>query len=220
MALVSSVREGDLQTVYPNPLAGISFGDNVRSMKKLLQILTVTFAITMLTGYVVYSQVQQYRMVASSSKSIVMTESSPPREAPPNTNPPVDSRPAMLAPGSKAKAPLVSIGPPAPRGTNLPIVKRSTFAPGSKSYRVLDFDKTTGLKREKSKEAAPSQPVQKKAARPMVAPGSKSAAVFDFDAPATIAQQKPGPASEAQYMVLPRSQPTSMRTNASIQALP
>ena len=106
--------------------------------KKIARIGVVLFALSMLTGYVVYSQLQQTRKVASSSKLRLLKE-----DLPLGTT--KLTAPAS-APHSNTPAPLTA--------------GSGKFFPGSKSVQVFAVDPSA------TKQAtAPSQPNTNETAR-------------------------------------------------------
>jgi len=99
------------------------------AMKKLVQILTVAFAILVLAGYVMYSQQRQNRSIASGSKADISI-----------------SRPRLID-GQVARGRSNAIVPPPatrPTTNQTPAepAKPATafFAPGSKSAAIFTLD--------------------------------------------------------------------------------
>jgi hypothetical protein len=107
-----------------------------------LQVATVAFALTVLATYVVHSQLQRARIatpISTSAATNVVKRSS---IGGPSTNHLEDRRTTLVAPGSKAMAPVLDMRPekasraaPAPTPVSLPAV----FAPGSKSAPVFNL---------------------------------------------------------------------------------
>ncbi|HXJ61092.1 MAG TPA: hypothetical protein VNU68_30975 [Verrucomicrobiae bacterium] len=107
-------------------------------MKRVIQILTVAFGLSMLTAYVVYSQLQQnprpavrtgeIRVTGPGVKASQAERGAPAMIAPGSKSAPVIASravPAMVAPGSKSAAVLTPPTVPA------------MIAPGSKSKLIL-----------------------------------------------------------------------------------
>jgi len=120
-------------------------------MKRTIQINTILFALIMLAAYVVYSQRQQTRTVAPSSKFMVLPEGK--HGIPAATNRVIDVSSnydsTLVFPGSKSaaiftphsEAPIVLV-------TNVP-ARPPAFkvAPSSKSGRVFDPESTSTASR-------------------------------------------------------------------------
>jgi len=110
--------------------------------RKSVQIVTVVFALFVLTAYVVYSQHQHNRSVAPSSKYIALT---PGKEAPAaasRSNNVPDPEQVTVASGSKTRVPVVTLQPTFPvPASNTPAAQARSLmlAPGSKSAPVFDY---------------------------------------------------------------------------------
>jgi uncharacterized membrane protein len=108
---------------------------------RFVRIATIAFALTVLTGYVVYSQRQQARFVIRASLSAATNGTAARTAAGPSTNPAPAQKAVMIAPGSKVMAPILDIH----RGNS------GLIAPGSKSAAVFDL-------RDRTKSAQPKAP--------------------------------------------------------------
>jgi hypothetical protein len=82
-------------------------------MKKPVRFLTVGFALSMLATYVVYSQLQQNRNVASSSKFLAPAQISGTNAITYHVVTQDTSSATVIAPGSKTMTPVVTISPSA-----------------------------------------------------------------------------------------------------------
>jgi hypothetical protein len=107
-----------------------------------LQIAALAFALTVLATYVVYSQLQRARTPAPVSTSAATNVVKRSSIGGPSTNHLEERRTTLVAPGSKAMAPVLDMRPekasraaPAPTSVSLPAV----FAPGSKSAPVFNL---------------------------------------------------------------------------------
>jgi hypothetical protein len=106
------------------------------------RILTVTMALAMMTGYVVYSQREQIHSFAPGSKAGVLSgpNQKPDLMAVPLPNQAAAGPSTVFAPGSKSIAPLIHVTNPASaQPTNANLLQRRRIAPGSKSAPVFDF---------------------------------------------------------------------------------
>jgi hypothetical protein len=116
-------------------------------MLRPVQILVIVTALSILAGYVVYSQRQHPRSLAPNSKFQLINskvENSLPRKVP-ATNQLGNSSSTLLAPDSKVLAPVLKIAPriSLTETNGLPPKSSSrTVFPGSKSAPVFDFQQT------------------------------------------------------------------------------
>jgi hypothetical protein len=125
--------------------------------RKPVQIITVVFALTMLTAYVVRSQLQQARSVAPGSKSMALAPSSPLVSG--NTNAAQSQRPIAIAPGSKSPAPLLKLDTLLPSVEPNPVESKTTsdvIAWSSKSARIFDARQVQELALPKAAPVTPT----------------------------------------------------------------
>jgi len=159
---------------------------------RFLQIATLAFALSMLTTYMVYSQLQRTRYVAASPSPATNQFKGPhPPAVLHKTN--ELRRQLVVAPSSKVRAPLLEMPTPASKPTAPTGPRSKMIASGSKSAAVFDF--------------RPQQQAQEPPAShsTMVAPGSKSAAVFDL-------RQQPQAQAPKAVVAAPSSRQTTNHT--------
>src|SRR5215831_17540510 len=110
-------------------------------MKRIVQIMAVSFALVMLAGYVVYSQKQQNRTVAPGSKVLSPPESSSNGAAASGarTTTNVYSMDDVIASSSKSISPLIKVKPTAAISVTNP-APNSDWIPAitSKSGHIFD----------------------------------------------------------------------------------
>src|SRR5205809_1118059 len=107
---------------------------------RLVRIATLAFALTVFATYVVYSQRQRTRIVTSASLSVATNGTRSSSVGGPLTNHLPAQKPVLVAPGSKAMAPVLDVRPakariaaPVPTSVSRPAI----VAPGSKSAPVF-----------------------------------------------------------------------------------
>jgi len=128
--------------------------------KRVLQIVTVVFALSVLTAYVVHSQLRPVRSMTRSSTPPAPLDAAVQRasKTKPGTVSAPQPVPQTLAPGSKYMAPVLAIEPARKSAESAaPIADEEHFlvASGSKSAPVIDM-RQKGL----PKWLMPSVPLQ------------------------------------------------------------
>jgi hypothetical protein len=136
---------------------------------RFIRITTIAFALTVLTGYVVYSQRQQTHSVTRLSFPAATNKTDAQTRLKGTTNLTTAQKSALVASGSKSRAPLFEIRPDqagivAPSSKSIaPILKihaaeGSMIAPGSKSAPVFDLRDRTQALQAKAPAIVPKSP--------------------------------------------------------------
>ncbi len=103
--------------------------------KKSVRVAAVLFSMTMFAGYVVYSQLEHSRNIASSSKSGILRAGSEPGTATSEADSTNNSQMGVV-PGSKSLAPVLQVR----QKSSASKAGQRQVAPGSKSAAVFNFE--------------------------------------------------------------------------------
>jgi len=140
----------------------------MNNLRTPVQIVTVIFALTMLGAYVVYSQRQQMRNIASGSKSGFVA--TPETTTGLYTNQPAAHATDFVASSSKSRAPLIEVPAWTLSSNTSPRQAPALIAPGSKSLEPI-----IAVRQAPKRNSSANGPAT------TIAPGVKSQApIFDF----------------------------------------